>query len=209
MIVNPQARRNLHIQIPHPQYEWGTAWQGIEVFKALQASSFLMAGAHRNANAAASTCQPRYREADMGHNASSLFQVATEALWSWDREVPSQAVLLQFHGLSYFDCKGVDVYMTYGSRTPPVPGDALLTLRDHLARQNASWTIRVPGETPTCGLHGSANIQGRLWNGVAPEHVCRTPATTLSKRFIYIEQAPGPYRDAANWIEALRATFAP
>ncbi len=209
LIVNPQARTNLHIQVPHPQYEWGTAWQGIEVFKALQASSFLMAGTHRNANARRSPCQPRHGEADVGHNADTLFQVATEVLWSMDRKAGSEAVMLQFHGLSNFDCKGVDVFMTYGNRTPPEPGDALLTLRDHLARQNASWTVRVPGETPFCGLHGSANIQGRLWNSVAPQQVCTTPATTLSKRFIYVEQAPGPYRDAANWIDALRAALPP
>ena len=207
LIVNPEAVRELSIQIPHPQYERGTAGQGVGIFQALSARSLLIAGTHRNANAKRSSCQSRYREADAGHNTAHLFQATAEAVQRFYVKTDQVVTVLQFHGMAYFDCKGIDVYMTYGGNVQPEPQDALMVIRTQLARENPKWSIRVPGEQPRCGLHGQANIQGRLANGVTAASVCDTPATAVSKRFISIEQAPGHYRDPAHWIGALTAAF--
>ncbi len=208
-MVNPHATRELHIQIPHPQYERGTAGQGIGLFKALNARSLLMAGAHRHANPRRNTCQKRYREADTAHNDATLFHAAAEALHAFYEQALQSFAVLQFHGMAYDSCKGVDIYMTYGQNASPSVGDPILVLRDHLAQQHSGWAVRVPGERPTCSLHGSRNVQGRLFNGVPAPQVCDTPASDVSKRFIHIEQAPGHYRDPDNWVAALAATFTP
>ena len=62
---------------------------------------------------------------------------------------------------------------------------------------------------PHVGEKGMSHnlTNSRLANGVAAASVCDTPAATVSKRFISIEQAPGHYRDPAHWIAALTAAF--
>jgi len=99
--------------------------------------------------------------------------------------------------------------MTYG-RPPgdgtPSPGDDILTLEAEIESRHPGWVVIVPGETPTCTLNATTNVQGRFLNGVAPASVCGTNASGYSGRFLHIEQKID-MRGAQDWIDAIDATW--
>jgi hypothetical protein len=225
-IVNMQPCRELSIQIAHPIHDIDTDIQGINVFKATNSRSFLMAGTHRYANYVCSACQhptcdppgstvsdpttEKYVEADVAHNVANLFQPAVEELLEY-YGVEENFVAIQFHGMGDKYCSGVDVYLTHGLDTPPNTGDKIMVLSSNLVTYNSGWTVTVPGDSPTCTLSGSYNVQGRLLNNVATGDVCITAAMNYSGRFIHIEQKKErdgiSFRDADNWINAINDTF--
>src|SRR5262245_12059908 len=67
-IVDPNAERELSHQAPHPIYDSTTENEAVGIFRDTNSRSFLMCGAHRNANPAPSTCQSSYNVADCAHN---------------------------------------------------------------------------------------------------------------------------------------------
>lgn len=211
-IVDPEPVRELSIQIAHPKLGIRTAEQGIGVFKGTNARSFLMAGAHRSANGVPSACQPSYLQADAAHNDNTLFQTTVEALLNFHNvtvgRLPAQGgfVAIQFHGMGSSSCPDVDVYMTYGVESPPVPGDRLLTLQANLEEHNPDWVVTVPGDILSCSLTGTMNIQGRLLNNVASTAVCMIGASSYTGRFIHIEQKLG-CRDPDDWVPAINDAF--
>ncbi|MSO49350.1 MAG: hypothetical protein EXQ49_05525 [Acidobacteria bacterium] len=74
------ATRELSHQAPHPISDSTTESQAIGVFKGTDSRSYLMAGAHRLANAASSTCQASYGQADAAHNTANMFK--TRRIWN-------------------------------------------------------------------------------------------------------------------------------
>lgn len=222
-ITNPAARRELHIHISHPLADAVTETQGIEVFKAVDARSFLLSGTHRNASGAAAVCQGE-NETDVAHNAATAYHAAVEALAAAQQDVARDWTTIQFHGMANTTCPGTDAYMTYGLAAPdgiPAAGDKVLALRSALLAEHPGWTITVPGDVPTCTLNATTNIQGRLLNGIPAADVCSTLGSTYTERFIHIEQkrcrggtttscaanGPDAIRSASNWAAALKATW--
>jgi hypothetical protein len=208
-IVNHQPTRELSIQAPHPLYDIGTETQAMAVFKGVNARSFLLAGSHREANPARSTCQPSTGEgeADAGHNDTSLFFVATQALLEYYNANGKEWTAIQFHGMGASSCPGVDAFLTYGSSAAPQPGEKILDLRANIAQRNPQWVIRVPGETPACNLTGGTNVEGRLLNNVPADQVCTIGATAYTGKFIHIEQKTNLRAAIADWIAAINATW--
>lgn len=207
VIVNPHAKRELHMQIPHPQYEPGTAHQGIRLFQWSQARSFTLAGTHRNSSTNQSLCQKRYKDSDPTHNVQHLFHTTTAALHAHYQERKTPFVVVQFHGMPFYACQGADVYMSYGHNVAPKEASTLSALQTHLQQANPGWRVHVPGGPITCPYHGSDNVQSRLLNGVPGPQVCHTQPVRTSERFIHIVQAPGPYREPEYWIDAVNAVF--
>ncbi|MBL7209511.1 MAG: hypothetical protein ISS52_05380 [Dehalococcoidia bacterium] len=211
-IVDREATKELSIQIAHPKFDIGTADQGIGVFKGTSSRSFLMAGTHRYANGASSTCQPSFLQADAAHSDETLFYVTVRELVEFYDvavgQLPAQGsfVAIQFHGMGSSNCPSVDVYMTYGVNSRPAPGDKLLDLQASLERHHPDWVVTVPGDSPRCGLHGSKNVPGRLLNNVAAANLCTTAASTDSGRFIHIEQKRD-CRDPNDWIATVNEVF--
>ena len=222
-ITNAQGRRELHIHISHPLADAVTEVQGIAVFKAVDARSFLLSGTHRNASTVLAACQGE-PEADVAHNASTPYHAAVEALAVVQQGSPRNWTTIQFHGMANTTCPGTDAYMTYGLAAPngvPAPGDRVLNLRSALLADHPDWTLTVPGDVPTCTLNATTNVQGRLLNGVPAADVCGSLGSTYAETFIHIEQkrckggttttcaASGPdaIRSAANWINALERTW--
>jgi hypothetical protein len=222
-ITNPQGRRELHIHISHPLADAVTEVQGIAVFKAVDARSFLLSGTHRNASTVLAACQGE-PEADVAHNASTPYHAAVEALAAAQQANPRDWTTIQFHGMANSTCPGTDGYMTYGLAAPggvPAPGDRVLDLRAALLADHPDWTLTVPGDVPTCTLNATTNVQGRLLNGVAAADVCGSLGSTYAETFIHIEQkrckggttttcaasSPDAIRSAANWVSALERTW--
>lgn len=203
LIVDAAADRELVHGASHPLADTATETESIAVYRSTHARAFVLAGAHRRANAAASPCQPSFLISDAAHN-RDMFEGAIEELGTW---YGSRAwTMLEWHGMATTTCPGVNVYLSPGVAATPPQGSAILTLRDRLRAHHPSWTIEVASETPVCQQNATNNVHGRFLNGVDAAQVCDTRATSQSGRFIHVEQQP-KYRDPADWTEALLETF--
>jgi len=207
-IVNNKPSRELSIQVPHVLYDIDTDAQGIGVFKGTNARSFLLAGAHRDANPARTTCEPStgQGEADPAHNTAAMFLPTTQALLDYYNANGKAWVAIQFHGMGTTDCAGVGAFMTYGFDAIPKPGDKILELKANIAKQRTAWVVTTPGDQPTCSLTGGTNVQSRFLNGIPSDQVCKTGATAYSSKFIHIEQKR-ELRTVADWAAAINATW--
>jgi hypothetical protein len=204
-IVYNEATRQLSHQAVHPIFDRGTEEQAVTVFKATDSRSFLMAGAHRNANAAPSACLPDRRESDASHNANTMVQATNEELLAYYGAAPWFAI--QWHGMADETCQGTDVYPSHGLDVEPAYTDKIMVLRDKLLlhHNNPKWRVNLPG-SGSCDQTATENIQGRLLNGVAAERVCSTAASSYTQKFIHIEQHK-EFRDPKDWIAPITDTF--
>ena len=82
-IVYSKASRQLSHQAVHPIVDSSTEKQAVTVFKDTDSRSFLMAGAHRNANSKASACLPSHKEFDASHNSNTMVQATNEELLAY------------------------------------------------------------------------------------------------------------------------------
>src|SRR5262249_7714585 len=113
-IVYGKATRQLSHQAVHPIFDGNTDMQAVMVFKGTDSRSFLMAGAHRNANLAASAClpgPPPHRESDPSHNVNVMVQATNEELLAYYGAAPWFAI--QWHGMGAATCPTTDVYLSH------------------------------------------------------------------------------------------------
>jgi hypothetical protein len=206
VIIRETPTRNIGIHIAHPLFDSNTPEQGIGIFTESGARNFVLAGAHRNTNDAASSCQASYKQADSAHDTNTMFDATVREMEEYYSQNSLSVTSIQYHAMGAGSCAGVDVYLTHGSTSTPSAGEAILTLQSKLSTQNPSWAVKVPGDTPTCTLNGTENIQGRLINGVADNSVCGTSATTYNQRFIHVEQKAAN-RSLENWSQAIQDSF--
>ncbi len=174
--------------------------------------------------------QRRYRESDVAHDIHNPFQWATEEVVDYYDAHNMSYRVLQFHGNT--SCADdTDGYLTYGVDDTPGVMDEINELRDHLCANNGgclatggkteanpgAWDIILAnGSNVPCNLHGSRNVQGRYINGYNINDLSSTPvnnnAPDYSGNFYHIELSSldnGPYRNACNWIDAVRETWRP
>lgn len=76
MVVDPEASRDLIVEVPHPVFDLDTHRQGADLFRGADARVLLLAGTHRCSNRALSPCDGqtdvceddgRYHVSDMAH----------------------------------------------------------------------------------------------------------------------------------------------
>ena len=202
-IVFNSATRQLSHQAVHPIADRMTERQAVTVFKATDSRSYLMAGAHRDANSAASTCLPSAPESDASHNSNTMVQATNEELLAYYGAASWFAI--QWHGMAASRCPDTDVYLSHGRDVTPAPTDKISVLRGNVLLQHKTWRVDVPGSS-SCNLNATENMQGRLLNGVAGGCVCCTAASSYTQKFIHIEQDPS-FRDPGDWIVPVTATF--
>ena len=202
-VVDPEAVRELAIAIPHPIYDLDTRVQGIEVFRAVGARSFLMAGTHRNASGVPSACQPSYRESDAAHNADLMFLAGTQALR--DYYGARRWHQIQFHGLGSASCPDTDVFISNGEHlVAPAAEGVAAALRGRLLADHPTWRVALDGGG--CDYDGGSNVAGRLIGGVPLDQVCSLAPAARVETFIHIEQKSG-FRSSADWIPAIRSVW--
>lgn len=201
-LVRRNALRELHLQVPHPYFDFGTELQGATLMRASGARSLLMAGAHRQASTTPSACQPEYCLSDVAHETALPFHAITEAILAHHGRRRQDFTVLQLHSFGPDGCPGVDIHISDGTAQPPPAASKARRLRDALAARNRAWTITVSGGEPPCALHGAGNVQGRLLNGVPAAQVCTRRAVRASGRFLHAEQKLHAC-DAAAWAAAI------
>jgi hypothetical protein len=202
-IVYNSATRQLSHQAVHPLADSTTESQAVTVFKDTDSRSYVMAGAHRNANAAASSCRPSHPESDASHNSNVMVQATNEALLAYYGAASWLAI--QWHGMAASTCPTTDVYLSHGRDVTPAPTDKIAVLRHHLLVHHPTWHVHLPG-ADACSLNATENMQGRLLNGVAAECVCCTEASNYTQKFIHIEQDPN-FRNPSDWIAPITDAF--
>ncbi len=166
------------------------------MFKGTDSRSYLMAGAHRLANAASSTCQASYGQADAAHNTANMFNATNLELMAWYGTDDWHAI--QWHGMAADTCASTDVYLSHGRNVTPTAGDPISVLRSNALSHHPAWDLDLTG-AGVCSLNATDNTQGRVINGVAAANACGTAATSYTGRFLHIEQDPA-FRSAADWV---------
>jgi hypothetical protein len=188
-LVYSNATRQLSHQAVHPIADRTTEVQAVTVFKDTDSRSFLMAGAHRDANSVASACLPKHPESDASHNANTMVQA------------------IQWHGMAETRCPKSDIHLSHGMNIH-APTDTIVVLRDKFLLHNLNISksrVTLAGSS-SCDRDGTENMQGRLLNGVAAERICCTAASNVTQKFIHIEQHPN-FRSPGDWIASITDTF--
>lgn len=202
-LVDTTAVRDLGHNAPHPRADNSTEAEAIDVFKLTDSRTYLMCGAHRRANAAASACDVEYAEADCAHARGNMYYPTIQEL---DRFYdPADHTQIEWHGKASTTCSGIDAYLSPGLNATPPAGSEVLALEASVELQHPDWVVDVPG-AGTCGLNGTDNNSGRFLNGVADEDVCATAATAATGRYMQIEQDL-EQRDGTLWSPAVRETW--
>src|SRR5690606_34345624 len=216
LIVNPTPERRLSIDIPHPIEDNDTNLEGIAIFKGVGAHTFVMAGANRDANTQASTCQSGEVESDVAHSINNLFFPTVVEIDQHYFGAALEHTAIQFHGMKAGGCPDVGIYITHGSKDAPRTGDSIVALKHALLAQNHSWgapgvqTVAHPGHPEaTPGKHRTDDDDGRYLNTRDESRACGSDVKVYNGRFIHIEQDPGEYRNPMIWIAAIEAAFAP
>ena len=202
-LVYSNATRELSHQAVHPIFDSNTEIQAVTVFKDTDSRSFLMAGAHRNANPGVSACLPAHPESDPSHNINAMVQATNEELLAFYGAASWFAI--QWHGMAATTCATTDVHLSHGLNVTPAPTDRIAVLRDKLLLHNPTWSVGLPGSS-ACDLNATKNTQGRLINGVAAERVCCTAASSITQKFIHIEQHMA-FRTPSDWIAPVTDAF--
>jgi len=202
-ITYNNASRQLSHQAVHPIADSTTESQALAVFRDTDSRSFLMAGAHRDANSAASSCRPSFPESDASHNSNTMVQATNEALLAYYGTMPWFAI--QWHGMAQSTCPMTDVYPSHGRDAATAPTDKISMLRQNVVAAHPTWDLDLPG-SGMCSLNATENVAGRLLNGVPPENVCTMEASSQTQRFVHIEQDPN-FRTAADWAGPIMSTF--
>jgi hypothetical protein len=207
IINNTLNAKTLSIDIPHPLNDAGTPEQGIAIFKGTQARTFVMSGAHRNANNALAPCfnDPNYKIADAAHNEAHTFHAIVEAIDQYYDSQFQTHTAFQFHGMGEDSSNGLDVYMTHGTKRVPLPNSVIDQIKTDLNISQPTWDVAIPGDPTEADLNGISNLQGRLLNDVHPNAICEIRAYSYTGQFVHIEQISDA-RDANaydEWIHAL------
>lgn len=202
-IVDPSAEREVVHEAPHPIADAGTELQAVTVFKWTRSRSYLLAGTHRNAITGERSCTGQGSPSDVAHDAGNLFH-ATNAMLA-EHYGDARFWVLQWHGMAARTCSYSDVHLSSGLDERHARRLSLSNLRRALLREHPGWRITMAGAS-TCGLDATENVEGRWLNGVPPDEVCDAAAAVSTERFIHIEQDPA-FRDASDWIDAIRVTF--
>mgnify|MGYP003288253456 CR=1 FL=1 len=201
VFINPFAKRNLVIEVPHEDFESGTKTQGAHLFKALAARALLINKEHRCSDSAPSPCSGAtdvcggrnnpFREFDVAHHTANTFHLVHRRYT--DRDLVTKFV--QLHG---FDALPGDMAEIGDGTTTDYAAESVSVLFAH----NLGKYVPKPAAVDSCqqyagdppsGLCGSSNVQARYTNNPGGD-ACLTFTSTYSARFLHLEQGE-PLRD--------------
>lgn len=188
--INPTAKKELAIEVPHPISDASTPTQSVEIFRKTQSRYLILAGAHRCANTAPSTCDGTtsvcgtngfIRESDMAHVANAPFEITHEVI----RGARPALYFLNLHGNNDTSSCG-DLFLSSGFSS--TVATVLSQFRKNLPADTHLDT-RIIGDSNVVGCPhtGTTNVQGRFTNGSLQP--CTQSATTVDGHFIHIEQS--------------------
>jgi 3D (Asp-Asp-Asp) domain-containing protein len=196
--INPFAKRNLVIEVPHegllgdgPELNTGT--EGVQIFKALAARALIINKEHRCSDPDASVCSATttacgvsgpVRESDVAHHTANTFYL----LHVRYNDMDPVTNFVQLHGFSA--TSGDMVEIGDGTNDFAYSGSVSVTFANNLRRY-----VPSPGAVCACqqgagpsNLCGETNVEGRYTNSPNTA-TCPAATTTHRNRFLHIEQA--------------------
>jgi hypothetical protein len=212
-VFRPNARRDLVIEVPHPLEDSYTRGEGITFFRELGAKALLVAGAHRCADDAYSTCggttitcgqvEP-YRVSDVAHSVRTPFHAA-HRVWA---DCRGATIVLQLHGNDLGACP--DLFVSNGTRRP---GDLARAVTRNAARRCAPLTVDLADGSPAneCGFvgNGAQAAYTLACSGDAEGDACPDAPTRTDgpDRYLSLEQSPALRLDFSCLVPALDDTL--
>jgi hypothetical protein len=210
VFINPFAKRNLVIEVPHEDFESGTKTQGVRLFKALAARALIINKEHRcsdpnvspcsgattvcNASpcsGATTVCDGRFRESDVAHHTANTFHLVHRRYTDMDPVTK----FMQLHG--FRAAAGDMAEIGDGTTTDEAPDSVSVRFANSLGKYvptpAAVHSCQQSVGDPPSGLCGSSNVQGRYTNSPGGD-ACLTFTSTYSARFLHLEQGE-PLRD--------------
>ncbi len=193
-LLNPFAKRNLVIEVPHAGFEAQTDRQGVRIFKALAARALLVNKEHRCSDRDATTCDGSttecagfFPESDVAHHPANTFTLLHERL---TRE---GSRFVQLHGMAGRMGSGPRNVAQIGDGTVSDTNASSVSLtfaerlRRYVPTNHGVHACQDTGTPPSPVLCGETNVQGRHTNAPTQD-ACTTGTTTMSGRFLHIEQ---------------------
>jgi hypothetical protein len=197
--INPFAKRNIVIEVPHEDFEPGTKTQGARLFKALAARALLINKEHRcsdpdssECTGASTVCDDRvrqsdggFRESDVAHHPANTFHLLHMRYTDMDQVTK----FVQLHG---FNASSTDMAEIGDGTTNDVAPDSVsVHFANHLGASvptpEAVHSCQQFVGDPPSGLCGSSNVQARYTNNPGGD-ACLTFTSTYSARFLHLEQ---------------------
>ncbi len=150
---NPQATAEATVQVPHPWFEYRTPELGARLMLESGARWFVMAGAHRCADATPEVCPDRDNDSDMSYNEGSLFHLV--------HTYSDADIHFQIHGFNgsrdHYDGYP-DAVISNGTESP---GPALTELAGRLENAGISTGVFSEDTSNSLSLLGATrNVQG-------------------------------------------------
>ena len=222
--INPFAKRNIVIEVPHEGLEQDTGSEGARILKALAARALIINKEDRCsdpdsspcAKFATKVCNGVIRESDVAHHTANAFYLLHVRYSDMD----PQTKFIQLHGMSATaaddvaeigDGTNVDVDADSAS----VSNKFAQALRSSVAAA-AGAGVRGCQEAagdPPSNLCGETNAEARYTHNPSDAE-CPAAASKSSKRFVHVEQQKtlrdDDNSDGWNWVvvrDALKATW--
>ena len=200
--INPFAKRNIVIEVPHEGFDFGTKTQGARLFKALAARALIINKEHRCSDPNSSPCSGEtnvcgdngggsFRESDVAHHTANTFHLLHMRYTDMDLGTK----FVQLHG---FNATPSDIAEIGDGTTNDYAPDSVSVL----FANNLGKYVPKPAAVDSCqqyvgappsGLCGSSNVQARYTNNPGGD-ACLTFTSTYSARFLHLEQGE-PLRD--------------
>jgi hypothetical protein len=199
--INPYAKRNIVIEVPHEDLEYGTKVEGVRLFRALAARALVINKEHRCSDPDTSACATnqstvacsdgRIRESDVAHHTANTFYLLHVRYTDMD----SVTKFIQLHGMGGSGSDTVEV--GDGTTSDYNPGSVSVSfansLDQYVPTPSAVDSCQGYAGDPPSALCGETNVEGRYTNGHDTSS-CPAGASTDSGRFLHVEQA-GALRD--------------
>jgi hypothetical protein len=199
--INPFAKRNIVIEVPHEGFESGTKTQGARLFKALAARALVINKEHRCSDSDPSPCtgtttvcsnrEEPFRESDVAHHTANTFHLLH--MRYTDRDLVTKFVQLHGFNASPDDMAEIGDGTTNDYAPESVSVLFANNLGKYVPKPAAVDSCQQYVGAPRSGLCGSSNVQARYTNNPGGD-ACLTFTSTYSARFLHIEQGE-PLRD--------------
>jgi len=199
--INPYAKRNLVIEVPHEPYDFNTDIQGARLFTALAARVLIINKEDRcsdpdatSCSGSTSACGGYFRESDVAHQDMSTFHL----LHKWLDDQPRPSRFIQLHGMqgSSNDMAEISDSTTNDYDVGSISTRFATALDKYVPRPSAVHSCQEAVGNPPSNLCAVTNVQGRYTNDSA-NNACTTSTSFASDRFLHIEQHPS-LRDNDN-----------